>query len=347
MEKSEILKSKYLDKSFIKKWTLIFFGISIISLFALSITNNDFSWDLFKSLNWKVLLLGIVLMFNDLIIGGWRNHIFFKLEHPNLKQKVCFEANLACIFMGSVTPSQTGGGPAQWYLWLRNGITVPQIVKTSFINLISTVICLPLFGALALKILKTDGHSELVVNLTKFGFSAFTTVFTVIALVIISPFFIDKVLKFFGQLLVKLFSKRSEKINTSIQNLIKDVYSNRQLFFTQIKEKPQYILYSLLLTLVLYANKFIAAYCFSTALGYEVDFISLFAVMSLMNMILYFSPTPGGSGIAEVSMTTLFSKYLPTDASLLVTLLIRFFFIFMPSFWGAVLVLRQLKKEVE
>ncbi len=286
-------------------------------------------------------------MFVDLIIGGWRNHVFFKLEHPELNQKVCFDANLACIFMGSVTPSQTGGGPAQWYLWVRNGITVPQIVKTSFINLISTVICLPLFGALALNTLKTDGHSALVVNLTKFGFSAFTTVFTVIALVIISPFFIDKLLHIIGRFLIKFMPSRSAKIDATINKITEDIYSNRLLFFNQVKEKPQYILYSLLLTMLLYTNKFIGPYCIAKALGYDVDFVSMFAVMSLMNMILYFSPTPGGSGIAEVSMTALFSKYLPSDASLLITLLIRFFYVFIPSFWGAYLVLKQLKKETE
>ena len=66
------------------------------------------------------IILGMV--FFDWWIGGWRNTIFVRKVIPNVSQRICFDANLANIFMGAVTPSQTGGGPMHLYMLYRKGV---------------------------------------------------------------------------------------------------------------------------------------------------------------------------------------------------------------------------------
>lgn len=46
-------------------------------------------------------------------------------------------------------------------------------------------------------------------------------------------------------------------------------------------------------------------------LGIEVDWITILGRMILLNLVLYFAPTPGGSGVAEGGFIYLFEEFLP------------------------------------
>lgn len=46
-------------------------------------------------------------------------------------------------------------------------------------------------------------------------------------------------------------------------------------------------------------------------LGIEVDWVTVLGRMILLNLILYFAPTPGGSGVAEGGFVYLFEGFLP------------------------------------
>ena len=46
-------------------------------------------------------------------------------------------------------------------------------------------------------------------------------------------------------------------------------------------------------------------------LGVEADWYTVMGRMIFLNMLLYFSPTPGGSGIAEGGFVLLFSETVP------------------------------------
>lgn len=46
-------------------------------------------------------------------------------------------------------------------------------------------------------------------------------------------------------------------------------------------------------------------------LGIAVDWPTVMGRMIFLNLLLYFAPTPGGSGIAEGGFVLLFNDYLP------------------------------------
>ena len=48
-----------------------------------------------------------------------------------------------------------------------------------------------------------------------------------------------------------------------------------------------------------------------TGLNIDFDLIQVMGRMVLINLVLYFSPTPGGSGIAEAGFVMLFANLLP------------------------------------
>ncbi len=109
-------------------------------------------------------------------------------------------------------------------------------------------------------------------------------------------------------------------------------------------DKPWLMPYSLFMTIVLYFNKYILAYLLILGLGLEADFWVVIAIQAVVYFVLYFAPSPGGSGIAEISIATLMAGIIADEYLTLFTLLFRSFLVFIPAFLGGLLVLKMLKK---
>ncbi len=60
-----------------------------------------------------------------------------------------------------------------------------------------------------------------------------------------------------------------------------------------------------------HANKLLAGYVALRAIGIEAPFVDVLLVQTLVTSILYFAPTPGGAGFAELLSTMVMTLYLP------------------------------------
>ena len=69
------------------------------------------------------------------------------------------------------------------------------------------------------------------------------------------------------------------------------------------------------------------------------------AVQAIIYLLLYFAPSPGGSGIAELSIAGLMAGIIAEDYIGTFTLLQRSFLVFIPAMLGALVVLRELNKS--
>jgi len=74
---------------------------------------------------------------------------------------------------------------------------------------------------------------------------------------------------------------------------------------------------------VSHANKLLAGYVALRAVGIEVNFVDVLLLQTLITFLLYFAPTPGGSGIAEVMSTAVMAIYVPKQVLPLYTLIWR------------------------
>ena len=304
-------QSKVFNPKVIKRGIVVFMSITILTFAAIFFYNDGLTnLSVWSELEWKYLLIGFVFIFNDLFFGGLRNHIFIREFVPGISQMVSIRANLANIFMGAVTPSQSGGGPAQWYIFHRNGVSLADIVGVSFYNWISTLLFFPITGALAIYILQDSIPEGFVMHLTKFGFSVFTTLFIVIMLGLFAPKVIHLLINGIAKGIGFINSNWKEKINKIGATGIEKLTEYRGKYLGLIQQKPHLMLFSFLLTIVLYFNKYALAYVFIIAFGGEVDFWSVIAVMAVSYLLLYFAPSPGGSGIAELGITALLAPII-------------------------------------
>ncbi len=343
---SKIEKSRLFNKQMIKKGVITFVTISIIALTGFFLyTNTGKTIEVWQKIELKYIFLCMALMLLDLIIGGWRNHIFVKEFSPGTSHWVAFKANLANIFMGAVTPSQSGGGLAQFYVFHKNGVKLPDAITISFINWVSTILFLPLSGLFAYQIISEKIPEGFISQLAKFGFSIFGTLFIVVIVALFSPKTIGWLIFKLSTLVGSLNSKWKDKLRAFGEKAKTSMVDYRNKCAKLLSKKPQLVLYSFLITIILYFNKFLIAYFIVIAFGVEADFLVIIAIQALVFLLLYFAPSPGASGIAEISLGGLMAGILSEDYLASFILMHRSFLIFLPALIGAFVVIREINKD--
>ena len=338
--------SKVFDPKVIKKGAIIFVTITLISLVGIFIyTTGPETVHLWSKVSLPYLLIGLLFIINDLYLGGLRNHIFIREFVPGISIWESIKANLANIFMGAMTPSQSGGGLAQLYVFHRNGVSISDNISNGFFNWISTLIFFPLSGWMAIYILDDAIPKGFVTHLTRFGFSIFTTLLIAVIVGLFSPSFLGHLVTGLGTLISVVSKKAGSWLSRKGPDIQSQMIGYRRKYADLIKTKPQLMVYSFLLTIVLYFNKYALAYIFCLAFGLDVNFWVIISIMAVLYLLLYFAPSPGGSGIAEVSLVALLGPVVGADIAGSITLLHRSFLIYIPALIGAWVTIRQVSKE--
>lgn len=85
---------------------------------------------------------------------------------------------------------------------------------------------------------------------------------------------------------------------------------------------------------------------FFTGLNINFSLLQVMGRMVLLNLVLYFSPTPGGSGIAEAGFVVLFSNILPNGLDGIMAVLWRFTAEYLPFLLGAFVSVRAFGANV-
>ncbi len=337
-----------LNYKLIRRGAIIFFAITLIAFTALFLYGNT-GETLAELSNIKpyyiIIILGLV--FFDWWIGGWRNTIFVRKVIQGAPQRICFRANLANIFMGAVTPSQTGGGPMHLYMLHRGGVKLTHGIALSIINFISSIIFFITSSGLALWYLKGTEINSTLFTLIKSGYTIFTSLFLFILFGMIAPQILSRVISKFGGTIANLFQNRKEKILIGVAAVNEKLFEYNDTIKLFLKENPILFPYSLIITFIMYFNKFLIAYMIVLGLGYEGDFWSIISVQAITFFLLYFAPTPGGSGVAELSIATLMTPFIPSVGITSFTILHRSFLLILPAIVGAFIVLKELKRHSE
>ncbi|NNE27489.1 MAG: flippase-like domain-containing protein [Saprospiraceae bacterium] len=337
---------KVFNKKVIKKGIAYFLSISIVTLVGIFLyTNSGNTLEVWSKIQPGYFLIALLFIAIDLYLGAMRNHIFVKEFYPGKSLWISVKANLANIFMGAVTPSQSGGGIAQFYVFYKNGVSLPNAITISFINWISTLIFFPVSGIIAYLIIKDNIPSGFVNYLARFGFSVFTTLLIIVIIGLFFPDAIGFIVEKISRGVARLNKKWSSRLHVFGEKARQSLSDYRNKCLSLLKSKPQLMLFSFLLTIILYLNKYFLAYIIVLSLGTTGDIALIMAVQAIIYLLLYFAPSPGGSGIAELSIAGLMAGIIAGDYIGTFTLLQRSFLVFIPAIIGAFVVLGELNKS--
>jgi uncharacterized protein (TIRG00374 family) len=118
-----------------------------------------------------------------------------------------------------------------------------------------------------------------------------------------------------------------------------------QILTHYLRHHGSALLAVLLCTGVLLGAKLLIAYLLVRGLGVAADVWEVFSIQIVVLLVVYFCPTPGGSGAAELGPAVLMAGILPAGLPAVYVVLWRTIVTYIPVVLGSVILLRYLGKR--
>lgn len=324
-------------------WFALITVLTVAGIFFYHNTGKTLS--ALSHISYPYIGLCLLMLCADLMLGSWRNHIYVQKLAPAVPHWVSFKANVANMFMGAVTPAHGGAGPAQIYVYTGNGVKFVDAFAISLINMGATLIFMPLAGFAAIMLMDTTAVSGLVPAMLQYGFCFFMLFLLAFLLAFWKPVWIGVAIRNIARILSAIIPKRKARLNKWAINACQSIQNYQQTCSVILKQNPLLFPLSLLITTLLYLNKYCMQYVILLGLGVQASLVQVISIQVLIQFMIYFAPSPGGSGFAEVSISVLFGRIVPHALLSVFTLLQRSFLLFIPAVTGAVVVLGLLRKQ--
>jgi uncharacterized protein (TIRG00374 family) len=243
----------------------------------------------------------------DWVAAGFRMWLFTAATSPGVSYAACVRNCAVGGFMGAATPSQTGGSVAQAYVLIREGAAPGEALAVLFMTFLSTLVfylvaSLALWWLVAADLLSGFGSPIL--------FTAAATLFAALTgLGILVTAFPDgaraRIAGWAGR-----WGRggRPGPVTGWILESLEE--GGRAIRLLRGSLKWRFPL-SLAVTTIVFGNKFFAALLAARALGLSPSTSQIMVSQLLLNVIIYFFPTPGGSGGAEVSAGVIMAGIIP------------------------------------
>ncbi|HWA58359.1 MAG TPA: lysylphosphatidylglycerol synthase transmembrane domain-containing protein [Gemmatimonadales bacterium] len=308
----------------------VFVGISILGYVGVLIYGDNLPAFIEAAghIHWQWVLVGLGLASMDWFGGGLRNWVLVRHVHPNPPVGGMILSGGMGAWAAYLTPLNSGAGPMMIYAMRRAGVPLPVAVTTTLMSFIATVLFFALAGPLAIAFGagKSLGHHGNVLGLTLYdlfigSLGLFVGIGVVLVIVIVFPGLARDGLH---KLAVRL-SKRSTRVADRIEGLTRGIDEAHQSVLAFNSPRGWLaLLWATILSGPSHANKLLAGYVALRAVGIHAHFVDVLLVQTLITFLLYFAPTPGASGIAELLSTAVMSSvYLPRELGPLYTLIWR------------------------
>lgn len=351
MAKGNILSPKLLLRGF-----EIFAGISLAGFAAVLFYTGNIPAFLQSLVNihWQWLVVGVALASMDWIGGGLRLWVVVRHIHPDPPLKGMILAGGMSAWAAYLTPLQSGAAPMMVYTMKRYGVPVPVAMTGTLMTFIATVAFFAIAGPLAILLGagKSLGEKGNLLGLSLYdlflgSLSIFAGLGVLLVVVIVFPRLARNLLHWLADRVSSKSSRvadRLEKFRAGIDQAHESVVKFNTpkgwlaLFWCIIISAPSH------------ANKLLAGYVALRAIGIEAQFVDILLVQTLVMFLLYFAPTPGASGVAEVTSALVMSVYVPGELVPLYTLIWRAILSYFTLAFGATVFyswLRRGTKDLE
>lgn len=331
-----------------KKWLYISVGISVIALVAMLLLTFDANTIVaLEKCNPWYILLGFLLHILSIVFWALR----IKLMCWSLGYHVPFfhSVNLICanMLVAAVTPSQVGGEAVRVYELYKSDVptadaTAVVLMERVFDGIvlgIGTIIGVYLLGKM---------FSHLDFPAVYMGVAYFATFFFIGALLLFAV--LVKRPQWTKIIVAKasgLFTRRWD--SQRIERLLGMLDENIDRFYVTIghfggRSKVGMAL-GLLMTVAFWVSEFVIASVLMVGLGLEPMFLISLIFQLLIAMIMMIPLTPGGVGVAEVSIAAFYSIIIPLPLVGVFVLLWRLILYYFNVVVGLIASLRIVRRE--
>jgi uncharacterized protein (TIRG00374 family) len=305
-------------------------GICLIALLIYS-DNVRASLDAVARLRPMWALAALALASVDWWGGGLRIWVLAKFLHrPTPFGGMVVAAGLN-TWGAYLTPSQTGGGPLMIFAMKRSGVPIPEATIATFMSFVGTVVFFAIAGPLAIVLgagRSLRAHGVPLIDLSLYDvFKASAWGFVLVGLLLLFVLVFPSRARLVLQAAVGWLGRRggSGRLAGRLDAIREGIDRMQECVVAYFRPAGWLAMAGGLLTSALaHANKLLAAYVVLRAMGIEANLVDVLLLQTTISFLLYFAPTPGGSGAAEGLSAALMSVYVPRALLPVYTLLWRF-----------------------
>jgi len=298
----------------VKRGLELFIGITALSITLFLIFTGVEMIRYMLSLKPRYLALLISLSLSMWVFSALKFHLLLLGTGERVSFWRSFQAFMSNLFMGAITPSQTGGGIAQMYVLSRGGVPLSKAFIACATGAGLTMLSL-FSSALVIIALNHSLLFELGYALrAAFIFAAFFFVFFLSAFALaIAKMDLFKRMVGVGALAIFKGLRLRRRITYT-----KRILRTLNLFTECVKLYTTTHRHLTVLALLLsYIS--LAIYCFIASaalygLGVRHKVLQVFLIQVVLSFIAYFSPSPGASGVAEGGSYLLMAGIIPNPA---------------------------------
>lgn len=300
-------------------------------------------WD---QLQWRYLILLVLCLPIETLAAASRIWLVGRVLQQGIGLWTCTKAEWANVAIAALTPSQTGGGPAQIYILSRAGATPATALTISLLSFVGTMI-----GLFAMGI-----YSIFVSGIGDAGVFYMAAAWTLIAigaamiLTALSPNLLRRLLGALSRTIWRLRAKRYnlcdwrppdaeptgqpidrlDRITIKLVDLIYHYHNDLGRFFTAGKLNFAWIS---LLSIVFLVARCLIPYLCIRFLGIEgAGLRQTIETQMALIFLIFFGPTPGGAGLAESASLSIMAAIVPEGLASAYNLLWRF----STLYWAAI-----------
>lgn len=313
---------------------------TIIILVILAATVGPGTWRAIQQLQIRYMfaalgLFGLMLYFDIL-----RLQILAQAMGAKLSLTYTLKSILAYNFLSAITPALTGGEPLMIYMLKEKGIGVGKGTSIVVIRGILMIMFIAIGGPLIIYY-----NRDMLPNVWfKYMFDGVAVFLLILILFILYAIFsplraehvVEKVLYLLNKF--KILRNRTPRFIQTIDGWIEELNFSMKLFF---KEKKLSLFGATLCTIVFICANYSMAYVILKGLNSHVSLGKVFMVQFVLYFLLYFSPTPGGSGVAEGGFYVFFAPLVPQHILGLLIVLWRFFTVYLGVILGGAIIVKS------
>ena len=316
---------------------------SLVGFVALFLVTHDLKGSLegFRQFRpiWILPALGLAAM--DWFGGGLRLWILTRPLGTRIRYLNCAQTSAATAALAYLTPSGTGGGPAQLYGLIRNGSSLGRAVAVNFASLTVNLLFLSLagFGAWFFGAAESiEGITLPVANvdaatLFKWCAAGFGTIASIVLLLALSPRLPRRIaVRFFGT---------GPRVRSALR-FLQELHGAIQIYGARGKGA---LVLATLVNILPFGARFVMGWAILRGFGIDAGFWNVVTLHVMLHFLLYFMPTPGGSGVAEILAPAVMSSLMPASLLVAYTAVWRFFLAYVTILVGGAILFRWLEAD--
>ncbi len=257
--------------------------------------------DVWRNVKILPFLVAIALAGAEAVLGGARVQVLAGHVQSDFRWRDGMLVHFYNAFAAGVTPLQAGSGPAQYYVLRRKGLRASRALAVLAVNWVGSMSGLVVLGVLGFLYLQL-GSEDLAIGpvfrgllITVFAFAAAAVV------VILSPGL------FGGSLPFARLAHRSRRG----RGLMRAIDRYRTALNAYVRTGKRAVATNAALSWCMFLTRCLIGLAVLAAMGVSADALSAMSRQMLQFAVIYVTPSPGGSGVAELSTLGFMAGIVP------------------------------------